>query len=116
MVTGLVGHDDACRADPAALDGLNHDALGRRQRRESTEHRVTVGAGVEQRGERHVAGDPGERVEPGNGGHARRARWSHARATAQAAPKPLSMPTTVTPAAHEASMASSAVTPPRLAP
>ena len=35
----------------------------------------------------------------------------HMRATAQAAPKPLSMPTTVIPAAHDACMASSAVTP-----
>src|SRR5439155_4941 len=85
-------------------------------RSSSPEHGVTIGAGVEQRSERHVAGDAGERVEPGDGGHARRARWSQARATAQAAPKPLSIPTTVTPAAHEASMASSAVTPPKLAP
>ena len=33
------------------------------------------------------------------------------RSTAAAAPNPLSMPTTVTPAAQEANMASSAVTP-----
>ena len=38
------------------------------------------------------------------------------RATAHAAPKPLSMPTTVMPAAHDDSMASSAVTPSRAAP
>ena len=38
------------------------------------------------------------------------------RATAQAAPKPLSMPTTVTPDAQEASMASRAVTPSSPAP
>ena len=37
-------------------------------------------------------------------------------ATAQAAPNPLSMPTTVTPAAHDACMASSAVTPSSAAP
>ncbi len=38
------------------------------------------------------------------------------RATAQAAPKPLSMPTTVTPLAHEACIASNAVTPSSAAP
>ena len=38
------------------------------------------------------------------------------RATAQAAPKPLSMPTTVMPEAHETSMASRAVIPSRPAP
>ena len=42
--------------------------------------------------------------------------WSSTRSTAQAAPKPLSMPTTVRPDAHEASMPSSAVTPARPAP
>ena len=50
--------------------------------------------------QRHVAGDAGEAVEPGDV----RAHLS-IRSTAQAAPKPLSMPTTVTPAAHDASMA-----------
>ena len=49
---------------------------------------------------------------------ARRPEHPHGsiRATAQAAPKPLSMPTTVMPAAHDACMASSAVTPSRAAP
>jgi hypothetical protein len=49
----------------------------------------------------------------------RRGGWPgfrNMRATAQAAPYPLSMPTTVMPAAHEASMPSSAVTPSRPAP
>ncbi len=44
------------------------------------------------------------------------AAHSRIRSTAQAAPKPLSMPTTVRPAAHEASIPSRAVMPPRLAP
>ena len=81
-------------------------------RRTSGHDLVEVGPGVEQRAEGHVAGHPGEAVEPGH------PALSHgptpvprSRATAQAAPKPLSMPTTVTPAAHDESMASSAVTP-----
>ena len=58
--------------------------------------------------ERHVAGDAGEAVEPGE---PFRVRHRRRRATAHAAPKPLSMPTTVIPDAHDASIASSAVTP-----
>src|SRR5205085_7444657 len=60
----------------------------------------------------HVAGDPGEAVEPGDGGGHR----PQIRATAHAAPNPLSMPTTVIPAAHDACMASSAVIPSSAAP
>ena len=47
---------------------------------------------------------------------ARPARWLQTRVTAQAAPKPLSMPTTATPCAQELSMARRAVTPPKAAP
>ena len=75
---------------------------------------VEVGAGVDERAERHVAGDAGEAVEPGDGASTRRPgqarsvtgtpavddRQREGRATAQAAPKPLSMPTTVMPDAH----------------
>jgi hypothetical protein len=73
---------------------------------------VGVGPGVDERAERHVAGDPREAVEPGDrpGGH------FSILSTALAAPNPLSMPTTVRPAAHEASMASRAVTPSSAAP
>ena len=74
---------------------------------------VEVGPGVDERAERHVAGDAGEAVEPGDGSPARPAvDWPGAaadgeptcrnsRTTAQAAPNPLSMPTTVMPAAHD---------------
>ena len=84
-----------------------------------------VGAGVDQAAEGHVAGDAGEAVPPGDRRHDRpvfpatpstTAAGARMRATAQAAPNPLSMPTTTSPEAHEASMASRAVTPPRPAP
>mgnify|MGYP003704107007 CR=1 FL=1 len=64
-----------------------------------------VGAGVHQRCQGHVAGSASEAVEPRGAAH------GHIRATAHAAPNPLSMPTTVTPLAHEACMANNAVTP-----
>ena len=96
------------------------------------------GARVEQAAQRHVPGDAGEAMEPrhparllrrgrlrrrrsppsralsralpGAGGH------GNIRATAQAAPNPLSMPTTVSPAAHDACIASNAVIPSSAAP
>src|SRR4051794_15014437 len=71
---------------------------------------IEVGAEVDERAECHVAGDAGEAVEPDDGGHL------SSRNTALAAPKPLSMPTTVMPAAHEDNMAKSAVTPSSAAP
>ena len=87
-----------------------------------------IGAGIDQAAERHVAGDPGKAVPPGEGRHravraARGAGGGRAttagprmRATAQAAPNPLSMPTTTIPEAQDASMARRAVTPSRPAP
>ena len=59
---------------------------------------------------RHVAGGAGETVKPSGAGHC------IILAIAHAAPNPLSIPTTVTPLAHEACIASSAVIPSRLAP
>ncbi len=44
-----------------------------------------VGAGIEQRTQRHVAGDAGEAVKPGDGLR-RRAGHGNSRAIAQAAP------------------------------
>ncbi len=69
-----------------------------------------VGAGIDQGCHRHVAGGAGKAVEPRRSGH------FIILAIAHAAPNPLSIPTTVTPLAHEACIASSAVTPSRLAP
>ena len=67
--------------------------------------------------EKHVAGHTGTAVEPGDvHGVGALADDLTIRATAHAAPYPLSMPTTVTPFAHVACIASSAVTPSRPAP
>ena len=68
-----------------------------------------VGTSVDESTHQHVAGDTRTAIHP-RSVHVRRFKM---RATAHAAPKPLSMPTTVTPAAHEACMARSAVTPSR---
>src|SRR5689334_15370147 len=87
---------DRLRVERPAADG---NALAQRA------NLVEVRAGVDERAERHVASDPREAVEPRNRGHFRSLK------TALAAPKPLSMPTTVMPAAHDDNIASSAVTP-----
>jgi hypothetical protein len=88
-------------------------------------HLAEVGAGVEQRTECHVAGDATEAVEPGDpasgvaggavGAH-RSVPTGSMRDTAIAAPNPLSIPTTVTPAAQVAIIPNNAVTPSSPAP
>ncbi len=102
---------------PTSQDGLNRElpALNIEQR-EKLHDAVKIGTGVDQAAQRHVAGDAGEAVEPSDRGLTVVHRHGKSRATAQAAPKPLSMPTTVTPEAHEANMASRAVTPSNAAP
>jgi len=70
--------------------------------------------GVDQRGHRHVPGDPGGRLEVQVHAHAAVARFNIA--AMRPAPKPLSMFMTATPEAHEFSIPSSAAIPPRLAP
>ena len=73
--------------------------------------------GVDECPQGHVAGDPGKAVEPGHAGHVgTTAGGPSRRSTAHAAPKPLSIPTTLRPEAHDASMPSRAVTPSREAP
>ena len=90
---------------------------GRARRSSRRADLVDVGAGIDERAQRHVARDAGEAVEPGD---RRRtvAGCAHgsSRAMAQAAPYPLSIPTTVMPDEQADSMASSAVTPSSAAP
>ena len=82
---------------------------------------VGVGAGLDQRAERHVAGDAGDAVEvedphgPTSVSRAPATRLAIRKATC-AAPNPLSMFTTLTPGAHEDIMASNAVSPSNDAP
>ncbi len=68
------------------------------------------GSCVDQSRHGHVTGSAGEAVEPRGSCHC------IILAIAHAAPNPLSIPTTVTPLAHDACIASSAVMPSRLAP
>src|SRR5205823_8804848 len=79
-------------------------------------------AEVKQRGDQHVAGDPADGIEDQRARHLRasgwRARcdWRAISAAEKPAEQPLSMFTTLTLAAQELSMASSAAIPPRDAP
>ena len=91
-------HVERPAGQPRGVDG-GADAVERR-------------AEPQQRPEQHVTGHPAERVEPDD--HRGRARAR--RCAAIAAAKPESMFTTVTPAAQELSIASSAVTPSSAAP
>ena len=103
-----VVHDDVGprRGNAAALHPFERERVAiDAQTGQSGRDLVAVCAGVDERAEEHVAGHPGRALDVGDPRH------DIIRATAQAAPKPLSMPTTVTPLAHDESIASSAVTP-----
>ena len=119
------GHDGPARGDPAPQDRLDVEPpSAKRQALQQRHYLVQIGTSVDQAAKRHVPGDPGEAVEPGHRastlnwvvGSCRQPTHGSIRASAHAAPKPLSMPTTVMPAAQEACMASSAVTPSSAAP
>ena len=129
MVVLVVDDDVGPRgANTAALDALEQQGVAIDA--EATDggcNHVGVGAGVDECGHRHVACDARLAVEPGDPsaigcrrprrrGTCHRFGHVNIRAMAHAAPKPLSMPTTVTPLAHEACIASSAVTPSSPAP
>lgn len=79
-------------------------------------------AEIDERRDRHVAGDTRRRLEmqmesgAGAGWHPHGSRFRFSIAARRPAPNPLSMLTTAMPAAHELSIDSSAATPPRLAP
>ncbi len=88
---------------------------GKVEAAEQAAHLVGVGSGVDEGAESHVARDACEAVEPGD----RRATGvahGSCRATAQAAPYPLSIPTTVMPDEHADSIVNRAVTPSNAAP
>ena len=79
-------------------------------------HALGAGAGVDQRCQQHVAGGAGDAVDVGDAGHDAPAARRAMRAAMVPAPKPSSMFTQATPAAHDESIASSAVTPSNEAP
>ena len=84
------------------------------QAAEALAHGPLVGARVQQRGEQHVAGDARDAVDVEDHDAPPAARAM--RAAIVPAPKPSSMLTTASPAAHELSIASSAETPPKAEP
>ncbi|CAB5021065.1 unannotated protein [freshwater metagenome] len=110
------GDDGMQRRQPAAQHGLEREGVPvDRQLADDGHDLQRVGAGVHQRGHGHIARRTGEAVEP----CCRRVSVGvhlHILVTAQAAPNPLSIPTTVTPLAHDACIANSAVTPSSAAP
>ena len=124
----VVAHgDDGVGSGDATPQHLLHfeRPTAEREPLEEGKHLAQVGAGVQQAPESHVAGDAGKAVEPsqmaaagkGRGGlRCRGTGHGSIRAMAQAAPNPLSMPTTTIPAAQDACMANNAVTPSRAAP
>ncbi len=74
-------------------------------------HPLGARAGVDQRAQEHVAGGARDAVDVGDAGHDAPADRRAMRAAIVPAPKPSSMLTQATPAAHDESIASSAVTP-----
>ena len=90
-------------------------AARRRPGPRASSHRV-VRARVEQRAQQHVARDAADAVDVEDAGVTAPPAARAIRAAIVPAPKPSSMFTTATPAAHEVSIASSALTPPKVAP
>ena len=109
VVVGNVDAQMQC-ADPLALDALDVDlhALDAERGRDSTK-RLELGARVQQRGDEHVARETADAVQVEDAAHSRPRAM---RAAIVPAPSPSSMPTTARPAAHDASIAFSAVVPP----
>jgi hypothetical protein len=111
---GTGPHVHAHRVQAVRLHVLGLD-LERLQRQACEPGRdvLEVGAGVDERAERHVARDAGDAVEVGDP-HGRPPRTM--RSATSAAPNPLSMFTTATPGAHDDIMPSSAASPSNDAP
>ena len=79
-------------------------------------HPLGARTGVDQGSQQHVAGGTTDAIDVGDAGHEAPAARRAMRAAIVPAPKPSSMLTQATPAAHDESMASRAVTPPKDAP
>jgi len=120
--TRAAGYDDAqvTRRQRAAPDARDHQTMRDAEAREIDGQLAPREAGIEQRRQEHVAGDPGEGIEmeqPGTARYALPARHARLiRVASAAAPNPLSMFTTPTFGAQLLSIASRAATPPNDAP
>jgi hypothetical protein len=115
----LVRHHDL---DAARRDAVPHGAADLQVEPFDSEcahvlgHALGAGARVDQGSKQHVAGGTADAVDIGDARHDAPAARRAMRAAIVPAPKPSSMFTHATPAAHEESIASSAVTPPNDAP
>jgi hypothetical protein len=115
----LVGHDDL---DAAGGDAVSHRAPDLQiesvdpQPSHVLRHDLGARSGIDQGCQQHVAGGTADAVDVGDARHEAPAARRAMRAAIVPAPKPSSMLTQATPAAHEESMASRAVTPPNDAP
>ena len=110
IVVMMHRHDRASGGDTAPLCALERErvVVDGQSRQDGTDDQL-IGTGIDERGQGHVTGGARRTVEPSHPRHELQPRTM--RATAQAAPYPLSMPTTVMPFAQVACMASKAVTP-----
>ena len=117
VVLGLDDGSGACDAASQVLLEVQFPAREGEASEEGT-HLLDVGPGVDQGTQGHVAGDTREAVEPGGRPvpGTRGSCHGRSRAMAQAAPYPLSIPTTVMPDEQAESIARRAVTPARAAP
>ena len=100
----------------AGADGRRQPEAGEAEAAQAGADPLLVGPGVEQGAEQHVAGETADRVDVGQPAHCSPSVWRAIRAAIVPAPKPSSMLTTATPAAHEVSIDRSALMPPNAAP
>lgn len=112
----IVDDDDGmCGRDATTKHRLEGErVVGEAEARHNLGNLDGVGPRIDKRAERHVARRASEAMEPCSRDGL--CHYFTILAIAHAAPKPLSMPTTVMPLAHDACIARSAVTPLRLEP
>ena len=116
-LAGRAGHPDARPGDALGPHPLRDERQTLdAEPAEPALDRRRLGAGVQQRAEQHVARDARHAVHVQRPGHVSLPAERAIRAAIVPAPKPSSMPTTASPAAHEDSMESRAVTPPNAVP
>ena len=119
MDVALVRHHDLDRPGDDSVSGHAADAQIETVDAERTDvlgHLLLAGARVDQRCEQHVARGARDAVDVGDARHDAPAERRAMRAAIVPAPNPSSMFTQATPAAHDESIASSAVTPSSEAP
>ena len=113
----MIEHVQVHGPDPVALDALESQlhAVKSQPSRNLAQHLLRRPR-VEQRGQHHVAGQPADAVQVGKPHNCPPSCPRAIRAAIVPAPNPSSIPTTASAAAHEVSIARSAVRPPSATP